>query len=165
MRSEKGQKIDVLKTKYVHSFIYRVTISRSCRISICMYVCSVYVCLIITVKRLDRAVPNFVKRSTLAQRVFFYFFLFFLLFLILFLTGAGFGWYEFSEVFLIFLEWRGLWMVKGRKWEGMGVEWRGRERKGCKTIQVFKKPWRSRVIQASIIAFSNFSANHTLTYF
>ena len=30
-----------------------------------------YVCLIITVKRLDQAVPNFAHRSTLAQRYFF----------------------------------------------------------------------------------------------
>ena len=99
--------IDLLQLYVYLSSIYKVVIS----------VCT-YVCLIITVKRLDRSVPNFhTEPSTLAQRFF--------LKLERVLAGIGWGgvrgreggWGEGMEGYARVCE--------GRGWDGSGV-W-GRE--------------------------------------
>ena len=80
-----------------------------------------YVCLIITVKRLDPSVPNFAHRSTLAQRFFFDVFLFISFIFFCFLSGF------FVDLKKIGVE--GAW--DGIVWGG-GAE--GGEGRGCSTF-------------------------------
>ena len=79
-----------------------------------------YVCLIISVKRLDRSIPNFAHGSTLAQR-----------------------WFLWFMVYFVFR------MGMGREGVGRESGGEGRWGQG-RFIKLFFKPGRSRVIQASL---------------